>query len=103
MTTFPWSQRTEPRTRATGNSFRCVACKGKTRVADSRPTELGVRRRRVCEACAHNFTTFEIAREDAEEAQGALDTHTRPRVVALLTAISERLDRVLDEFQGTPK
>lgn len=46
-----------------GKSFRCKACGGKTRVADSRPGgpgEATIRRRRQCMICHARFSTYEI-------------------------------------------
>lgn len=37
----------------------CPSCGGKTDVVDSRPTDMGVRRRRQCFACGERFTTYE--------------------------------------------
>ncbi len=37
----------------------CPYCEGSSRVADSRPTADGIRRRRVCSDCKRRFTTYE--------------------------------------------
>jgi transcriptional repressor NrdR len=37
----------------------CPTCGGETRVVDSRAVPSGVRRRRVCAACQHRFSTIE--------------------------------------------
>jgi transcriptional regulator NrdR family protein len=42
-------------------SFLCPSCgTGKGQVKDSRPTEAGIRRRRVCMSCRHRWTTMEM-------------------------------------------
>ena len=37
----------------------CPLCGGKTDIIDSRPTDMGVRRRRQCFVCSKRFTTYE--------------------------------------------
>ncbi len=39
--------------------MNCPACKGETRVIDSREAPAAVRRRRECLTCARRFTTYE--------------------------------------------
>ena len=43
----------------------CPDCGGQTsKVMDSRPAHLGIRRRRACGACNRRFTTFEVSEKD---------------------------------------
>lgn len=47
-------------------SFPCPRCKGDTACRDTRMTKrtVGIRRRRLCPKCSHNFATVEIMVDD---------------------------------------
>ena len=38
----------------------CPKCNSKSTVKDSRPSSVGVRRRRACKKCKYRWTTYEI-------------------------------------------
>lgn len=84
--------------------MRCPQCeRNGTRVIDSRDLESGstIRRRRVCEACSHRFTTYERpegARLAVVKRDGSRQEFDREKLRAgLLKALQKRpvtLDRV---------
>ena len=53
----------------TTNGVACPACESRrSLVKDSRPAPYGIRRRRVCESCAHRWTTLEVRADEADKA-----------------------------------
>lgn len=55
------------------SSANCVSCGApKVSVIDSRPDETGayIRRKRVCRACGHRWTTYEVSAERMAELEG---------------------------------
>lgn len=68
-----------------GSSFLCPACGGGSSVKDSRPSGGGIRRRRVCLACSHRWSTWEtvMASFDLSQSVRALRTAIETAEAAL--------------------
>ncbi|MBQ8724254.1 MAG: transcriptional repressor NrdR [Oscillospiraceae bacterium] len=75
--------------------MRCPFCGEKdTRVLDSRPSEMKIRRRRECENCQKRFTTYEIVEMPmlmVEKKDGSIQPFDRNKLMAgIFNAIKKR-------------
>ena len=70
-----------------GSAMGCRCGAPLTGVLDSRPIENGsrIRRRRMCGACGHRFTTYEISQEEWDRLK-AQDARLQKIVSAVLEA-----------------
>ncbi len=76
-------------------SMRCPFCGEKdTRVLDSRPSEMKIRRRRECESCQKRFTTYEVVELPmlmVEKKDGSVQPFDRGKLMSgIFTAIKKR-------------
>jgi hypothetical protein len=79
--------------RVTDGTCQCPKCSsGRTTVTDVREATIGRRRRRICEACSHAWTTYEVSREAAQAASW-LFTLTPER-----RAVLQRISRALADL-----
>lgn len=75
--------------------MRCPFCGEKdTRVLDSRPSEMKIRRRRECSACMKRFTTYEaveLPMLTVEKKDGSIQPFDRNKLMAgIFSAIKKR-------------
>ena len=74
--------------------MKCPKCKARTKIIDSRPTKTSVRRRHVCKACNHRFTTIELRFDEVKKQlrqfkQIGKDLQKLKLLSSRLTAMSE--------------
>ena len=79
--------------------MQCPYCGERdTRVLDSRPAEMKIRRRRECTRCGRRFTTYEIVERPllmVEKREGSFEAFARNKLLkGILNAIKKRPVRV---------
>ena len=79
--------------------MQCPYCgERETRVLDSRPAEMKIRRRRECTRCGRRFTTYEIVERPllmVEKRDGSFEAFDRNKLLkGILNAIKKRPVRV---------
>ena len=79
--------------------MQCPYCGERdTRVLDSRPAEMKIRRRRECTRCGRRFTTYEIVERPllmVEKRDGSFEAFDRNKLLkGILNAIKKRPVRV---------
>lgn len=57
----------------------CPACRGPTRVLETRASGRGVRRERICTTCSTKATTIEVVTQSAEHTKAILRATPKPR------------------------
>ena len=66
--------------------MKCPYCEeNQSKVTDSRDTEIGIRRRRECQACNNRFTTIEVVRMTAlqvDKRDGRRQEFSRDKLLA---------------------
>lgn len=75
--------------------MRCPYCgKRETRVLDSRPVEIRIRRRRECSRCGKRFTTYEVVERPllmVQKKDGSLEAFDRQKLLkGVFSAIKKR-------------
>lgn len=75
--------------------MRCPYCgERETRVLDSRPVEIRIRRRRECSRCGKRFTTYEVVERPllmVQKKDGSLETFDRQKLLkGVFSAIKKR-------------
>lgn len=75
--------------------MRCLYCgERETRVLDSRPVEIRIRRRRECSRCGKRFTTYEVVERPllmVQKKDGSLEAFDRQKLLkGVFSAIKKR-------------
>ena len=75
--------------------MRCPYCgERETRVLDSRPVEIRIRRRRECSRCGKRFTTYEVVERPllmVQKKDGSLEAFDRQKLLkGVFSAIKKR-------------
>ena len=75
--------------------MRCpYCCERETRVLDSRPVEIRIRRRRECSRCGKRFTTYEVVERPllmVQKKDGSLEAFDRQKLLkGVFSAIKKR-------------
>lgn len=75
--------------------MRCPYCgERETRVLDSRPVEIRIRRRRECSRCGKRFTTYEVVERPllmVQKKDGSLEAYDRQKLLkGVFSAIKKR-------------
>ena len=92
--------------------MRCPYCgERETRVLDSRPVEIRIRRRRECSRCGKRFTTYEVVERPllmVQKKDGSLEAFDRQKLLkGVFSAIKKRpvsatqITSMIEEMQYT--
>ena len=91
--------------------MKCPYCEeNQSKVTDSRDTEIGIRRRRECQACNNRFTTIEVVRMTAlqvEKRDGRRQEFSRDKLLAGINMACTRrpiprrdIDKLADDIEA---
>lgn len=71
-----------------------------SKIVDSRPTDGGIRRRRICNICGHKWTTLEVVYEPKRGARPTKLQKDIDDISQLVAQLQEKIALFLGNYKG---